>query len=276
MLKFIAQLVKSKIKTFREAFVFIKNKGIIMVDKNKLYEKHLGSSSTIDILKLKDEIETQTDSKIIIKTGQMNIGANESLITNFENGTPTITISEGKIPTDEEIYHELYHLWIMSINGHYAIEIGLTLLNELKSKVNQIQLVLGKAHSIFHHSLFFDKMLHKGYQPTRYLIEQLDIYIDDYPNNCYSEDISIHTTLDVWHIMLGLEDSNLDTEKYLNIIKSRFVREYELGEKLIEISNEFSNPSDEPELFGKIMQKLFNTSIEIYYSTDNHKIIYNL
>lgn len=127
-----------------------------MAQKNEreLYDKFLASLSDDAIVKLKNEIENITGSVIQVKVGQMNIGANETLMTGFANQISYIIIKNGHNPSSEEIYHELYHLWIQAKNGFYDIEINGDLLIFLRIRLKNGAFVINKAHSIFHHSYF--------------------------------------------------------------------------------------------------------------------------
>lgn len=89
-----------------------------------------------------------------------------------------------------------------------------------------------------------------------------------------AEDVTFNIALDVWHLMLGIEDNSLDTKRYLNILKSNFKQEYELGQNLFEISKEFSSPEQEPYIFSKILRTLLNFDNQIYYKTKNHTIVF--
>lgn len=247
-----------------------------MAQKNEreLYDKFLASLSDDAIVKLKNEIETITGSVIQVKIGQMNIGANETLMSGFANQIPYIIIKNGHNPSSVEIYHELYHLWVQVKNGFYDIEINGDLLIFLRKRLKNGAFVINKAHSIFHHSYFFNLMINNKFHPTSYLLNQLEACIKDYPANSYPENVTFNIALDVWHLMLGIEDNSLDTKRYLNILKSNFKQEYELGQNLFEISKEFSSPEQEPYIFSKILRTLLNFDNQIYYKTKNHTIVF--
>lgn len=258
-------------------FIIVISMGNTMaqINDNDLYKKFFASINDTVIVQLKNEIESSANSNIQVTFTQMNSVANETLLAGFsESGIPYIKINNGLIPNATEIYHELYHLWIQTKNGIYRIDIAGSLLQTFRIKLENPWVVIYKAHSIFQHAYFYKFMIGHGYHPTLYLLNQLNNCIQGYPNNSYTEDISLHIALDVWHLMLGVEDKNLDTKKYLSILKDKFMQQYELGLKLYRLSQEFQNPIQEPSIFAKILDVLIDGNNFIKYNIENNILRY--
>jgi len=265
---------KNIILSFSIIFIAI---GYTMAQKNEndIYNKYLASISDTVILKLKNEIESNADSKIQVNYTQMSVGANETLLAGFsESGIPYIKINNGLIPSTTEIYHELYHLWIQTKNGIYSIDIIGPLLHTFRTKLENPGIVIYKAHSIFQHAYFYKLMIEHDYHPTSYLLNHLGNCIQGYPNNSYTEDISLHIALDVWHLLLGVEDHTIDTKKYLSILNEKFKQQYDLGLKLYRISKEFENPMQESFIFSKVLETLIDEDNRIKYKIENHILTY--
>ena len=229
------------------------------------------------IVLLKKKVENITGKKLVIREGPMTIGANETLMSKMENGIPTIIVKSNYTPTNEEIYHELFHLYIKSKLAIHSMAIDGNLMRFLREKnYDNLGLILSKTHSVLQHSFFFKKMISEGYHPTKYLEEQLKNRLNGYPNNSYvPSDSDTHVMLDIWHLALGKADRKSEINDLLEVLKERHPKAYIGGTSLFKISKNFSSPSAEPEVLIKILKKLFGYRKKINYKIENKTVIYS-
>lgn len=220
-----------------------------------------------------NQIKNKSGRDIEICYGEMTIGANETLTASIESGISKITVKNNYKFTEEEIYHELFHLFIKLENGIHATNFNGDLSDFLKRNIQQSMLVLQKVHSIFHHSYFFQKMINNKFSPGKDLENQLMNCIDRY-KDIYLFDRDIHNILDVWNISLSTEDKNLNTKLCLEKLKDFNQNNYNKGIKLLEISKSFINPNKEPDVFCNILKELLNYTNDIKYSKNNLLVIY--
>ena len=230
-----------------------------------------------EILKLEKEVENLTGNKVVRREGRMTMNVNETLMGRMEDGIPTIIIKSGHTPTDEDIYDELSHLYLKAKSGIYATRLDGDLEKNLQERdCADVKLILGKTHSILHHSFFFNKMVKEGCHPTKRIEGQLKGRLNGYPDNSYvPSDKDIHVALDVWHLALGKNDKDSEVDDLLGVVKQRCPRAYDVGMSLFEASNKFLSPSDEPEVLTEVIKKLFCYEEEVNHAVENNTAVYS-
>jgi len=219
------------------------------------------------------QLKKKSGRDVEIFFGEMTIGVNETLMSRIINGVPEIIVKHGYNFTEEEIYHESFHLLIRIENGIYDFKIGGNLLDFLKVNIQGPMAVLSKTHSILHHAYFFQKMINNEFSPGKYLENQLKDRIEQY--KCvYPNDKDIHNILDVWHIALSMEDKNLNTELYLEKLRGFNQNNYDQGMKLLAISKSFTDPNKESDVFCNILKELLNYTNNVKYSKIDLSVTY--
>ena len=226
-----------------------------------------------DINDLIGEIKKRSGVDVEIFFGEMTIGANETLMGSIINGIPKITVKSNYNFSEEEIYHELFHLFIKLENGIHGFKIDGNLLDFFNKNIQEPMVVLSKAYSILHHSYFFREMIKNKFNPGKYLENQLENCIDQY-KNVYINDRDINNILDVWHIALSTEDKNLSSKLYLEKLKDFNQDNYNKGMKLLEISKNFTDPDGESDIFCSILKELLNYTNNVEYSKNNVLVTY--
>ncbi|MGA9348565.1 MAG: hypothetical protein WBW48_07150 [Anaerolineae bacterium] len=213
-------------------------------------------------------------AEVVVRFGEVDIGANETMISRVENGIPTIILKHGTILTEDCFCHELYHLLMKGVSGYHFLQATGYFLAELKRKYHNPPMIVGKCHSILQHSFFFPKMIEAGFSPTSYLLEQMDQQKQTYPS-CYSnKDRKANVIMDAWHIMLGRSDSKIDSTVYVNFFAEGFGPYFEKAKTIAEILRYFDDPVDEPNFFCRVLSILSDIR-NIHYSVQGKTVVYH-
>lgn len=197
----------------------------------------------------------------------------------FNGEVPTVVITEGRpedIP-DSIICHELWHL-LLSIQSEiytsgYASPLFDCMINKIKAE-DKLMEVFNHANSILHHSYIFDKMLSVGYS----LQDSFGRFVQNKKFfQCYETQTKyFHAAIDAWHLLEAQNDSSFDSARFLKIIERNYGDSYHLGLYLYEIAKRFVAPSDEPDVFKRILSELFEYRNQIGFVKGNKDGIYNL
>lgn len=228
-------------------------------------------------ISFKKSVESFFNRPIEILVGEMSIGANETYESSVIENTPRITIKRGEIVNEEILVHEMWHLHMKGISGIYQISFGGHLIQTLlgKFKSDCLMTLLGKAHSIFQHKYFFNRMLEDGYYPSKYLIDAFYKVVEYYPNNIgYDCALLNHVSLDVVQFFNAIEEDDKNANRILNIIKDRNMPAFVLGSKIFKQLDTFSDPLQEPELFSNFLKVLFEYKEPINYSINNNECFF--
>jgi len=229
-----------------------------------------------EIINLKERLEASTSSHLEIRSGQMSIGANETMLNRMENGKPVIIVKEGIKPTEHALFHELSELDIRASNGIHAWSIEGPLLEHVKKTATNAMVVLSKCHSIFYHSYFYPRMLEFGYHPTSYIEEQLNSAGSSYPHKSYHDtDTSLHVVLDLWHLSLGFPDEESRAQDLFDMLHEEFPEEGQIAQLLSQKSNDFVSPELETEVFPQILAAVFGYGNTISRVIDGHTAVYS-
>lgn len=217
------------------------------------------SKMPAEIVSIKAEIEKKLAKPIHISYGSMILGAHETLINNIQNGIASIIVKNGHAPTVDSIYHELFELFIKAESGVHSISISSPLFGHIKSACKRPEIIMSKAHSIFCHAFFYPKMIDFRYHPTEYTEIQLKACGNDYPVIAYQNtDISLHVSMDLWHLHLGFKDRESRSLEFCDMISQKYPNEKETAEELNSISDKFTSPDMVSGLFSEIIKCLFN------------------
>jgi hypothetical protein len=232
------------------------------------------SSRTQSFIK---EVESNLGSTLDISFGKMTIGANETLMCSIVDNRPIIIVKENSKLTEENLVHELWHLYMKSKTGIYNNAIDNPLLKYLLKGIHPSTLMnlLAKSHSILQHKYFFDKMLLEGYYPSKYIHDGFANVEVHYPLHVGYENAMIHqVALDVAHISIGINEDRKRVNTLLEIIKTRCENAFELGLQLTEVLNSFKTLEDEPKVYSEMLRQLFNYGEKIKYKMVGNDCVY--
>lgn len=197
----------------------------------------------------------------------------------FKGEQPTIilTVNSPEIIPDSIICHELWHLLLFIQSGIYNSGYASPLFDAMISKIpNERKLieVFTHAHTILHHTYIFQKMLESGYNlqdSFARFFEDRKFYLQ------YSDETKyFHMAIDAWHLRVAQNDTSFNTSIYLETIKYKSLGSFSLGLRLQEISKEYTDPADEPEVFKKILSEIFEYRKPINFVKGNKDGTYNL
>lgn len=224
-----------------------------------------------------NELEKNLGAALNVSYGKMTIGANKTLICSIVDNRPIIIVKENSILTEENLVHEIWHLFMKSKTGIYNFAIDNPLLKYLLKESNSscLMTILAKSHSILQHKYFFDKMLTEGYYPSKYILDGFANVQNHYPNHIgYESAMIYHVALDVAHISIGINEDEKRVNLFLDTIKSRFQKAYELGMELTALLNEFKSVEQEPEIYSEMLKNLFNYGEKIKYRMEGNDCVY--
>lgn len=224
-----------------------------------------------------DKLEQNLGSTLSVSYGKMTIGANETLTCSIVGNKPIIIVKENLTLTEENLVHEIWHLYMKSQTGIYNFTIDNPLLTILLRELDPSTLMtlLAKSHSILQHKFFFDKMLSEGYYPSKYILDGFANVENHYPQHIgYESAMIYHVALDVAHISIGINEDEKRVNLFLDTIKNRFQKAYELGLELTALLNEFKFVEKEPEIYSEMLENLFNYGEKIKYKMEGNDCVY--
>jgi hypothetical protein len=229
-----------------------------------------------DIKKLKNNIEKISGTELQVIVGDMDIGANETLMNRISNGIPILTVKKGTIPSNDSISHELFELHLKLTNGEHSLRLEGNLLNHIKKNCQRPQVVVSKAHSILLHAHFYPKMIALGYHPTEYIEKQFVECGEKYPISAYQNtDISLHVAMDLWHLSLGFSDDQSRAKELYSKVEKNYACEKKKAIELFATSQNFTAPELQSALFSNILRTLFDYSIDVLIRKEGKIVIYS-
>lgn len=189
------------------------------------------------------------------------------------NSVPDIKIKAGTELNETIFCHELNHLLMKGLSGYHIFNFDTSLQQKCDEIFNYYDFIMNKYHALLQHSFFYHEMIKNGFSPTESNLKDLNKIIDEYPN-CYDDKTkNAHIIMDIWEIMLGIDDPAVNTKYALYFFNKHFNLLLKKAEEVILILGKFTNPSDEPIFFCKIFPIIFNID-KIKYRIDDSAVIY--